>query len=214
MGFADDLAARSKDRLTAIIEAGQNAGGGAGDADAKALLQVALVNEISVSELAASWVASTPEVDVKLAFARQAGDEAGHFQLVAERLRALGFDVDGFVPPAANPLFQYLATLTSTAERVAAGLFALESIAYGVNENFIAYCRAHGDDETVRLYESIIQPEEREHQQIGRALLDKYATSADAQARASAAVDRVLEIASATRAAAAGRLGVTCFPGC
>ncbi|MDB4953706.1 MAG: hypothetical protein JWO36_1275, partial [Myxococcales bacterium] len=29
---------------------------------------------------------STPELDVKLAFARQAGDEAGHFQLVADRL--------------------------------------------------------------------------------------------------------------------------------
>src|SRR5688572_7834296 len=133
MSFADELAARSKDRLAAIIDAGRS---GAGDADAKALLQVALVNEISVSELAASWVGSTPEVDVKLAFARQAGDEAGHFQLVAERLRALGFDVDAFVPPAANSLFQYLASLGTTVERVAAGLFTLESIAYGVNENF------------------------------------------------------------------------------
>lgn len=211
MGFADELAARSHDRLAAIIEAGR---GDAGSADAKALLQVALVNEISVSELAASWVGSTREVDVKLAFARQAGDEAGHFQLVAQRLRTLGFDVDGFVPPAANPLFQYLATLGTTIERVAAGLFALESIAYGVNENFIAYCRAHGDDETVRLYESIIQPEEREHQAIGRALLDKYVTTPEARERAMATVDRVLEIATTTRAAAAGRLGVTCFPGC
>ena len=48
MSFADELAARSKDRLAAIIDAGRS---GAGDADAKALLQVALVNEISVSEL-------------------------------------------------------------------------------------------------------------------------------------------------------------------
>jgi uncharacterized ferritin-like protein (DUF455 family) len=211
MGFSDELTARSQDRLAAIIAAGRaDTGGG----DARALLQVALVNEISVSELAASWVASTPEVDVKLAFARQAGDEAGHFQLVAERLRALGFDMDAFVPPAANPLFQYMATLGSTVERVAAGLFALESIAYGVNENFIAYCRAHGDDETVRLYETIIQPEEREHQAIGRGLLDKYVTTADARTRALATVDRVLEIATTTRAAAATRLGVSCFPGC
>ena len=60
------------------------------------MLQVALANEISVSELAAAWMPSTPEIDVKLAFARQAGDEAGHFQLVAERLSALGFDVAGF----------------------------------------------------------------------------------------------------------------------
>jgi len=211
MTFADELAARSHDRLTAIIDAGRSS---TGTADAKALLQVALVNEISVSELAASWVGSTAELDVKLAFARQAGDEAGHFQLVAERLRALGFDVDGFVPPAANPLFQFLATLETTVERIAAGLFTLESIAYGVNENFIAYCRAHGDDETVRIYETIIQPEEREHQAIGRALVDKYATTPEGRSRATATVERVLEIAHTSRAAAATRLGVTCFPGC
>ncbi len=211
MPFVDELAAHSNDRLAEIIDAGRSA---PGTADAKALLQVALVNEISVSELAASWVRSTAEIDVKIAFARQAGDEAGHFQLVADRLRALGFDVDGFVPPPVNPLFQYLATLESTVERVAAGLFALESIAYGVNENFIAYCRAHGDDETVRIYDKIIQPEEREPQAIGAVLLDKYVTSADDRARAIAAVDRVLEIARSTRAAAAARLGVTCFPGC
>ena len=203
--------ARSQDRLAAIIDAGR---GATGDADAKALLQVALVNEISVSELAASWVASTPEVDAKLAFARQAGDEAGHFQLVAERLRALGFDVDGFVPR--RPI-RCSSTWRRSPRPSSASLpdcFALESIAYGVNENFIAYCRAHGDDETVRVYETIIQPEEREHQIIGRTLLDKYATTAEARERASATVDRVLAIATTTRAAAAGRLGVTCFPGC
>ncbi|HSD88848.1 MAG TPA: ferritin-like domain-containing protein [Kofleriaceae bacterium] len=211
MSFADELAARSHDRLAAIVDAGR---GATGNADTKALLQIALVNEISVSELAASWVGSTPELDAKLAFARQAGDEAGHFQLVADRLRALGFDVDSFVPPAANPLFQYLATLETTVERIAAGLFALESIAYGVNENFIAYCRAHGDAETVRIYETIIQPEEREHQAIGRTLLEKYATAPEARERASAAVDRVLSIASSTRAAATQRVGVACFPGC
>lgn len=212
MSFVDDLTERSRERLTAIIEAGRGADPTSGDA--KALLQVALVNEISVSELAASWVGATPEVDVKLAFARQAGDEAGHFQLVAERLRAHGFDVDAFTPPPANPLFQYMASLPTTVERIAAGLFTLESIAYGVNENFIAYCRANGDSETVRLYETIIQPEEREHQAIGRLLLEKYATSAEARERASATVDRVLEIAASTRAAAATRLGITCFPGC
>lgn len=212
MSFVEQLATRSHDRLVAIIDAGRAST--AASADAKALLQVALVNEISVSELAASWVGSTPELDVKLAFARQAGDEAGHFQLVAERLSALGFDVADFVPPAANPLFQYLASLATTVERIAAGLVTLESIAYGVNENFIAYCRSRGDIETVRIYETVIQPEELEHQAIGGALLDKYATTSEARERAVAAVDRVLEIAASTRAAAAARLGVSCFPGC
>jgi hypothetical protein len=68
--------------------------------------------------------------------------------------------------------------------------------------------------ETVRLYETIIQPEEREHQAIGRALLDKYAISAQARSQATATVDRVIEVATTSRAAAAKRLGVTCFPGC
>lgn len=211
MSFVDDLAARSREPLDAIIASGRAVGG---STETKALLQVALVNEINVAELAASWVASTAEVDVKLAFARQAGDEAGHFQLVAERLRAQGFDPDAFVPPARNPLFAYIGSLTSTVERVAASLFALEAIAYGVNENFIAYCRAHGDAETVRLYEEIIQPEEREHQQIGRTLLAKYAVTDEDRARANAVVDQVLAIASSTRAAAATKLGVACFPGC
>lgn len=213
MKFADELTALSHPRLVAIVEAGLATASSVG-ADAKALLQVALANEISVSELAARWVGSTPEVDVKMAFARQAGDEAGHFQLLADRLRALGFDVDAYVAPAANPLFQYLATLETTVERIAGGLFTLEAIAYGVNENFIAYCKVQGDDETVRIYESIIQPEEREHQAIGRALLDKYAVTDDERQRARDTVDRVLEIAASTRAAAATRLGVTCFPGC
>lgn len=211
MGFVEDLTACSADRLEAIIAQGRAL---SGDADTKALLQIALVNEINVAELAASWVATTPEVDAKLAFARQAGDEAGHFQLVAERLRAQGFDVDAFVPPARNPLFAYIASLSSTVERVAASLFALEAIAYGVNENFIAYCRARGDLETVRLYDEIIQPEEREHQAIGRVLLARYAVSDASQTAATSVVDRVLEIAASTRAAAATRLGVACFPGC
>jgi uncharacterized ferritin-like protein (DUF455 family) len=211
MNFVDELTERSRDRLEAIIASGRDANG---IIETKALLQVALVNEISVSELAAAWVGTTRELDAKLAFARQAGDEAGHFQLVAERLRAQGFDVDAFVPPERNPLFRYIAGLESTVERISASLFALEAIAYGVNENFMAYCRARGDDETVRLYETIIQPEEREHQLIGRALLAKYAVSETDRARATATVDKVLEIASATRAAAATRLGVACFPGC
>ena len=67
------------------------------------MLQLALANEISVSELAAAWMPSTPEVDVKIALARQAGDEARHFELVADRLVALGFELAGFQPPAANP---------------------------------------------------------------------------------------------------------------
>jgi uncharacterized ferritin-like protein (DUF455 family) len=214
--FVRDLEELKAARLAPIVGAGATAlaDGSAAAGDATRLLQIALANEISVSELAAAWMPTTPEVDVKIAFARQAGDEAGHFQLVAERLAALGFDAATFAPPGPNPLFAYMTGLATTVERVAAGLFTLESIAYGVNENFMAWCAQRGDAETVRIYREYIQPDERAHQELGQRLLAKYATTPELQAAARATVEKVLEIAAAARGAAAAKLGTACFPGC
>ena len=213
MTFVEQLEAWKSERLAPIVGAGRTSLTADAQGDPTQLLQVALANEINVSELAAAWMPSTRELDVKLAFARQAGDEAGHFQLVADRLTALGFDVASF-SPADNPMFQYLRGLTTTVERIAAGLFTLESIAYGVNENFMAFCDQRGDHETVRIYREYIQPDEQAHQRLGQRLLGKYATTPELQQLARDTVARLLEIAGATRANAAARLGTACFPGC
>jgi uncharacterized ferritin-like protein (DUF455 family) len=178
------------------------------------MLKVALANEFSVCQLAAAWTPSTPEVDVKIAFARQAGDEAGHFKLVGDRLMALGFDLGDFRPPGANPLFDYLRGLSTTVERVAAGLYTLESIAYVVNENFMDFCSQRGDAETVRIYRDYIQPDEQRHYGLGRQLLAEYATEAGQQARAREVVGKVFEITAAARARTAAKLGTSCLPGC
>ena len=207
--FLPELEAFKTERLAPIVRADQPSA----TADAKQLLQVALANEINVSELAASWMPTTREVDVKIAFARQAGDEAGHFQLVADRLVSLGFDVSGF-QPADNPMFQYLRGLSTTVERIAAGLFTLESLAYGVNESFIAFCEQRGDLETVRIYREYIQPDERAHHQLGWQLLERHARTPELQRTARDTVATLLELATATRAQAATRLGTRCFPGC
>ena len=206
--FVDDLERFKTERLAPIVAVQTDHA-----ADTAKLLQVALANEINVSELAALWMPSTQEVDVKIAFARQAGDEAGHFIVVDERLRALGFDTTGFAATT-TPMFDYLRGLTSTVERVAASLFTLESIAYGVNENFMALCAARGDEETVRIYREYIQPDERAHQLLGRSLLAKYAVTPEAQRIAKETVAKLLEIAGTARAAAATKLGTSCFPGC
>jgi hypothetical protein len=212
--FIEELETFKAERLAPIVKAGQTSLSGGTPGDAKQMLQIALANEISVSELAAAWMPSTPEIDVKIALARQAGDEAGHFQLVAERLSALGFDVAEFRAPAENPLFQYLRGLATTVERIAGGLFTLESVAYAVNENFMAFCDRQGDAETVRIYRECIQPDERAHQQLGQRLLAKYATTPDGQRAARETVAKVLEISAAARAQAAQRIGSACFPGC
>jgi hypothetical protein len=201
--FVQELDTFKAGRLYPIVGAGQTSILSGAPGDTKKMLQVALANEISVSE-----------VDVKIAFDRQAGDEAGHFQLVADRLAALGLDVASFQPPGSNPLFDYLRGLSTTVERLAAGLFTLESIAYGVNENFMTFCDQQGDAQTVRIYREYIQPDEQRHQQLGRQLLAKYATESALQQKAKGAVGRVLEIATAARAQAAEKMGTACFPGC
>ena len=213
--FVNELEVFKAERLAPIIGAGETSlADGAAGGDLKRLLEIALVNEISVSELAAVWIPTTVEIDVKLAFARQAGDEAGHFQLVADRLTALGVDLAAFAVPPSSPLIVYMKSLTGTVERIAAGLVTLESIAYGVNENFMALCEQRGDHETVRIYREYIQPDERAHQELGQRLLAKYATTPELQAAARATVAKVLEIAQAARAQAAAKVGTACFPGC
>jgi len=214
MTFVADLEAFKTEKLGPIIAAGRLSLDGEVVGDPAALLRVALVNEVSVTDLASTWIPSTHEIDVKFAFARQANDEANHFQLVGDRLAALGIDITAFVAPPDNALFAYMKQLATTVERIAAGLFTLESIAYGVNENFMALCAQRGDHETVRIYREYIQPDEQAHQQLGQRLLAKYATTEASQAAARATVAKVIEIAHSARAAAAEKLGTACFPGC
>ena len=127
------------------------------------LLKVALKNEIEATEIAARWLVTTDDVAVKLAFARQVGDEAKHYRMIADRLRALGFDPAGFDPLAKGygPLFTYLTTLESTVERVAAGQFTREAIAVVKNRQFIEFCEHAGDRETATMYRDVIEPDER-----------------------------------------------------
>jgi hypothetical protein len=178
------------------------------------LLQIALANEISVSELAAAWMPSTPEADVKITLAQQVGDEADHFRLVEGRLNALGVSTAEFIPPALNPLFAYLRSLETTVERIAAGPFTLESIAFQVNDQFMKFCEALGERETVLLYQSRIQPDEMHHHRLGASLLEKYAITPEAQQRARQAAAKTLELARQMRLLTAQKLGTACFPGC
>lgn len=180
------------------------------------LLKVALRNEIEASETAARWMVTTDDVEVKLAFARQVGDEARHYRLVAERLRELGFDPRGFDPLARgwSPLFRYLDSLTTTVERVAAGQFTREAIAIVKNRQFIEFCEAAGDEVTARLYREVIEPDERHHHELGRRLLLRFATTPEAQEAARRAARRTLELAEELQALALRTGGIHHAPGC
>jgi uncharacterized ferritin-like protein (DUF455 family) len=187
-----------------------------GDLNVVNLLKVALRNEVEATEIAARWLVTTAEVDVKMAFARQVGDEAKHYRMIADRLRELGFDARSFDPIAKGygPLFQYLDTLRTTVERVAAGQFTREAIAVVKNRQFIEFCERAGDAATATLYRDVIEPDEYFHHQLGRSLLLRHAVTPEAQALARWAAARTLELAEELQAAALRTAGVHHAPGC
>ena len=179
------------------------------------LLQVALKNEFEASELAAIWMASTPELDVKLALARQAGDEAKHYRLLAERLTALGVDAERVDPREGgySSLFGYLRSLGGTVARVTAGQFTREGIALVRNQCFIEFCEARGDEATAALYRDVIQPDEQHHHDLGRRLLERYAVTQDDMNRAREAARRTIELAEEIQEMARMK-GIVRAPGC
>lgn len=180
------------------------------------LLELALRNELEAAELAARWMADTPELDARLALARQCGDEARHYRLIEERLRDLGRDPAGLDPSAQGPtpLLAYLRTLETTVERAAAGQFTREAIAVVRNDVFAAYCEERGDAATAALYRDRIQPDERHHHELGRRLLLRYATTEEAQGRARAAAGATLRIADELMELARMKAGLCRLPGC
>lgn len=180
------------------------------------LLKVALKNEIEATEIAARWLVVTPDVEVKMAFARQAGDEAKHYRMIADRLGELGFDARSFDPLAQGfgPLFKYLDSLETTVERVAAGQFTREAIAVVKNRQFIEFCDRAGDRLTATLYRDIIEPDERFHHQLGRSLLLKLAGTPEAQEAARRVSARTLALAEELQGAALRTAGIHHAPGC
>jgi Ferritin-like domain len=180
------------------------------------LLRLALKNELEATELAAIWLATTAELDVKLALARQCGDEAKHYRMIAERLEAMGVDAAGSDPRAGgySPLFEFLRSLESTPARVAAGQFAREGLALVRNQAFIEFCEARGDHDTAALYREVIQPDEQHHHELGRRLLARYAVTAADQQVAHDAARRTLELAEEVQEMARIKAGISHAPGC
>jgi len=180
------------------------------------LLRVALKNEFEASELAAIWMASTQELDIKLALARQCGDEAKHYRLIMERLISLGVDAKSIDPRDGgySPLFEYLRSLEGPAARVAAGQFTREGIALVRNQCFIEFCEAAGDPVTAALYRDTIQPDERHHHELGRALLSVYGAGDEAQSFARQAARRTIELAEEIQEMARLKAGIMRAPGC
>jgi 1,2-phenylacetyl-CoA epoxidase catalytic subunit len=213
--FVAELDAQNQEALARIAQAA-SAGEPSEAVTVPKLLLLALKNELEATECAAAWIATTPEVNVKLALARQAGDEAKHYRLIQARLAELGVDTAKHDPLAAgrSPLLAWLLALEGTAARVAAGQFTREALAVVRNAEFVRYCRAMGDEATARLYEDTIQPDENHHHELGRRLLLELATTDEARAAAREASRKVLSMAEELQEIARLKMGISRAPGC
>lgn len=172
-----------------------------GDVEVIPLLKLALTSEMEASELAGLWLPGTRDLDAKMLFAEQCGDEMKHYRLIAGRLEELGESLEGFDALAGgySPLYHYQQGLRTTLERVASGVFASEAIATVRNRQFIAYCRGAGDDGTADLYQNVIGPEEVHHYEMGRDYLARHAATDELQELAGAATRNTLAIADELR---------------
>ena len=179
-------------------------------------LKVALKNELEAAELAALWIPSTPEIDVKLALARQAGDEARHYHLIEKHLETMGVSLAGFEPAAEGygPMYNLLRGFDSTVERLAGAHFTREALALKKNEQFIEFCERAGESDTADLYRKHIQPDEGWHVDIGHRFLTRYVASDEDQEKARRAIEAVLDLAVKVQRKQCQELKLSHAPGC
>jgi Protein of unknown function (DUF455) len=214
--FVQELVADNDSILRRLAPAESLKHESGGDLNPRGLLRIALKNELEATEIAALWVNSSSTAQLKIALARQSGDEAKHYRLIEQRLNELGDDLAGFNPLAAgySPLYKFLATLETDVERVAAGQFTREAIALTKNLQFIELCENAGDVATARLYRDVIQPDEQYHHELGVKFLTELAIDENSQRLARAARSRTIELAEELQTLAYQRAGIHHAPGC
>jgi 1,2-phenylacetyl-CoA epoxidase catalytic subunit len=216
MSFVQELESYVSEKLSSLDLLKEPSIGAVDRSEIVRRLKLALKNELEASEIAAVWIPSTPETDVKLALARQVGDEAKHYRLVEEHLIQMGVDLSGFDPGAGGygPMFQLLSGFKTTVERIGAAQFTRESLALKKNEQFIEFCEAAGDHTTAKLYREQIQPDEQWHVHLGRTVLEKYADSPELKEMARKAVEAVLDLAVKVQNKQLKEMKISHAPGC
>ena len=214
--FVDEMQQYVADKLASLDLLKDEEPGTADRQEVIRRLKVALKNELEAAELAALWIPSTPEIDVKLALARQAGDEARHYHLIEKHLEAMGVSLAGFEPAAEGygPMYNLLRGFDSTVERLAGAHFTREALALKKNDQFIEFCERAGESDTADLYRKHIQPDEGWHVDIGHRFLTRYVVSDEDQGKVRRAIEAVLDLAVRVQRKQCQELKLSHAPGC
>jgi len=151
---------------------------------------------VETIEIAALWLADTESLALKLACASYCGDRARHFQLLADRLAALGLASGSYDPRQGgySRLYGFLRSLQTSEERAAAGFLTLAGMSATRLAALAAFCEDKGDGETARLLRDPILLDEERRVELGRETLVGLVTADETQARARRASYKTVEL--------------------
>jgi len=151
---------------------------------------------VETIEIAALWLADTDSLALKLACASYCGDRARHFQLLSDRLAALGLAPGSYDPRQGgySRLYGFLRSLQTSEERAAAGFLTLAGMSATRLGALAAYCEDKGDPETARLLRDPILLDEERRVELGRETLVALVTADETQARARRASYKTVEL--------------------
>jgi hypothetical protein len=111
-------------------------------------------------------------------------------------------------------VLEYLRTLETTVERVAAALVTREAMGARRNAQFLKLLESGGHRSLAALYRDVINPDEERHHRSGCEVLARLAAAPPAQEQARRAASRLLEIGDRVRTTAMEKTGAACVPGC
>jgi 1,2-phenylacetyl-CoA epoxidase catalytic subunit len=145
-----------------------------------------LYNEVRAAELFGTWLKTTPELEVKAIMAESAHEEMEHAELLSKRIRDLGFEPFDYQPlPAQMAMFNAIAGLTDTCQRMAGFSLAGEAVATYLTQKSL---QASTVPDWIKQPYGKITRDEEGHGSIPQEILQRYATTEERQERARRAV--------------------------
>lgn len=134
--------------------------------------------------------------EATLAFAWKAGVSSEHYEAATERLRSMGADVEPLEFAIHGDTLGYMREQSSTAERVAVGLFAAPKLRIVKDKQTLMVAEANADLRTMGLYRETIVEDEQAALDRGVDLLTRILETDPGHAEAVAATaEEFLEIA-------------------
>jgi hypothetical protein len=170
-----------------------------------AWLQFQAWYELQAAGFIGSWLATTREPEAFQGLARQVEDEARHHQLFMRYLATFGETLDGWQPEPEWVTWVcefYARDGIDTLERVAAHNMTGEIGAMQAFESLAPRLPTEGQAVLRK-----VTPDEKFHVALGRAVVLRYARTAESQARVRDRVLRAFELEGAGRLAFERRVG-------